>query len=619
MRRSIARRTWGIFAATILTIFLAGFFLAHALVEEGTLISSTYHQGTWGAVQNDAEALKLIAAIERFRRTGAPADRDALAVQRELFLSRVYFLRDAEETAQVRSVPELKAKLAQLFDAAGAIDAAVDRLIGGDASAADGLQKMLAEQRARTRDITQYLLLQDSTLLNRGRMLALFEQMVACVLLILAASGLLVFLALREAKAARLAREAASRDRARLESALDGAADPFIVSDRAGKVVFANNAYRELLGADATIVAPGAPLGDAIEAEAARAESAAEFATRALMPHTSFLAKRQDGRTYLCRAERTSEGGLVLTRTDLSDRLRLERERSEYRDQFHHAMKMEALGRLAGGIAHDFNNILAAILSFSQMLSSDLADRPVQQKMATKIVGATRRAAGLVQQILSFARKDHGDQRGVDLVDIAREALGLLRATTPQSILTSFTAAPGAVVVADPGQLSQVVMNLCVNARDAIGDRPGAIEIQLEHPAFDRGLPHSEAPPTARAGIATTDIDTQPGLKRHLMHVGAMAPDKRCVCLNVRDNGGGIPRNVLERMFEPFYTTKGVGSGSGLGLAAVHGIVLSLNGTIMVDTVEGSGTSFRIYIPLAEDAAAQAPAPERDPAAVSAA
>ncbi len=601
-------------AVTILTLFVAGIFLARALVEEGTLISSTYHQGTWGAVQNDAEALKLQLAIERYRRTGSPADLAALGLQRELFLSRVYFLRDAQETAQVRAVPQIQPLLGKLFDGAGAIDDQVDRLIAGDESQTDGLARAVAEQRALTRDLTQYLLLQDSTLLNRGRMLDLFEQMIACVLLILGAGGSLVFLALRQAKAAQAARELASQERARLESALDGAADPFIVGDHDGRVVFANHAYRALLGTAAPQATAGTPLRGAIEAEAERAtldavrqpeDARAEFIDRAVTPGTSFLAKLRDGRTFLYRAERTSEGGLVLTRTDLTERARLERERAEFRDQFHHAMKMEALGRLAGGIAHDFNNMLTAILSFAELLDQDLADRPAQQRMARKIVGATLRASGLVRQILSFARKDQGDQRAVDLGDIAREALGLLRATTSASILTSFTAPPGATVVADPGQLSQVVMNLCVNARDAIGERPGAIEVLLERPAFDLGLPHGKAQPTARAGIATLDIDTQPGLRRHVMHVGAMAPDKPCVCLSVRDNGGGIPRNVLERMFEPFYTTKGVGQGSGLGLAAVHGIVLSLNGTILVDTVEGSGTTFRIYIPMAAGGAGE--------------
>jgi signal transduction histidine kinase len=324
----------------------------------------------------------------------------------------------------------------------------------------------------------------------------------------------------------------------------------------------------------------------------------AEFVERAETPGDSFMARLKDGRSLLYRAESIGEGGLVLTRIDLTDRLRLERERAEFRDQFHHAMKMEALGRLAGGIAHDFNNLLTAILTFAELLSQDLKDQPAQKRMADRIAGAALRAAGLVKQILGFSRKDMGDIREVDIGDVAKEALALLRATTPQSTLTSFRGEPGALVLADPGRISQVVMNLCVNARDAIGVRPGAIEIAVRYPAFDHGPPAGPAA-SAPAGVSSIAMQTSSDGRTHLMHVGSMAPDRPCVCLSIRDTGGGIPRKVLERMFEPFFTTKGVGQGSGLGLAAVHGIVLGLEGTIAVETIEGSGTTFRIFLPMA--------------------
>jgi signal transduction histidine kinase len=315
------------------------------------------------------------------------------------------------------------------------------------------------------------------------------------------------------------------------------------------------------------------------------------------------MVRLKDGRSLLYRAQATTEGGLVLTRTDLSERMRLERERAEFRDQFHHAMKMEALGRLAGGIAHDFNNMLTAILTFSQMLNDDLADRPQQQRMATKIVGAATRAAALVRQILSFSRKDQAALQEIDIADVAKETLALLRASTPLTILTSFEGEPGGLVLADPNQISQVIMNLCVNARDAIGIRPGAIEVAIRHPVLDRGLPGM--PAGVPKGAAPLGIVSGPDQRTHLVHVGEIMPNRRCVCLSVRDNGGGIPRPVLERMFEPFYTTKGVGQGSGLGLAAVHGIVLGLDGSILVETTEGAGTTFRIFLPLAKPAKAK--------------
>jgi signal transduction histidine kinase len=452
-------------------------------------------------------------------------------------------------------------------------------------------------------------------------MTALFEQMIASVLLLLIAGGALVFLAIRQAGAAKAsereataAREETARQRQRLESALDTAADPFVVSDREGRVVFANQAYHALLATEAASAEPGAPLQALLSAEAGMLEDSdpataalkADFPALAIRTGESFLAHLKDGRTLLYRAHRSPEGGMVLMRTDLTERTRLERERSEFRDQFHHAMKMEAIGRLAGGIAHDFNNVLTAILTFAEMLKEDLADQPVQQRMADKIVGGAKRAAGLVKQILSFSRKDEADtsDREVDVAAIAQETLALLRATTPQTMLTSFAGSERALIRADPGKVSQVIMNLCVNARDAIGMRPGAIEIAVKHPAYDLAATRIGArhiPPTEGAPL---NVMTTTDGRTHFVHVGTLPADRPCVCIIVKDNGGGIPRGVLEHMFEPFYTTKGIGQGSGLGLAAVHGIVLGLEGTISVETTEGSGTVFRIYLPTPQVAKA---------------
>ncbi len=235
------------------------------------------------------------------------------------------------------------------------------------------------------------------------------------------------------------------------------------------------------------------------------------------------------------------------------------------------------------------------------MLKADLADRPAQQRMAEKIVGGATRAAGLVKQILSFSRKDQASldlvESEVDVVAIARETMALLRATTPQSMLISLDGNPAAPVRADPSRISQVIMNLCVNARDAIGMRPGAIEIEIRDTAFDLAANRIGAKHIPPAGGAPLKVASTTDGRTHFVHVGTVAAERPCVCISVKDNGGGISRPVLEHMFEPFYTTKGIGQGSGLGLAAVHGIVLAMEGTISVETTEGAGTAFRIYLP----------------------
>ena len=608
-----------VLAAAIITLIAASAYLARTLIVEGGLIEHTYRQGTWGAVQTDSEALKLALTLERYRRTLATEDLDALTLQRELYMSRVIFLRDSAETAQVRANADLQLLLPTLFAASNQIDQAVDQIAAGDRSMIEPLQSLVGVVRQKTRDLTQELLLKDKTLLDRARLLDVFERMAACLLFIMLAGMILVFMAVRQAnlagrsaRVARLAQEEISHQRKRLESALEATHDPFLVSDRAGKVVFANRAYRDLFHAEVTTFAAGAPLEALLRAEAGAIEHDPEigeaaagsaFLAQATTPGRSFMARLNDGRALLYRTQRMEEGGLVLTRIDLTERQRLERERAEFRDQFHHAMKMEALGRLAGGIAHDFNNMLTAILTFSELLVRDLEAQPAQRRMAEKVAGAATRAAGLVKQILSFTRKEQAELKEVDLGAIAKETLALLRASTPQNILTSFTGTAGAVVMADPGQISQVIMNLCVNARDAINVRPGAIEIIVEHPAYDRRFP-TRSPGATPAGVHAHvhqmgAITSGPDERTHLMHIGAVAPDRPCVCLSIRDTGGGIPRNVLERMFEPFYTTKGIGQGSGLGLAAVHGIVLGLEGAITVETTEGAGTVFRIHLPMA--------------------
>ena len=616
MKGRLVNLVWWVLAAAVITLVVACAFLGQTLLREVGLIETTYRQGTWGAVQTDAEALKLSLTLERYRRTLAPADLQALELQRELYLSRVIFLRDSEETLQVRAMPGLHASLQRLFTDADRIDAGVQQVAADNLSNMDRLQALVAADRQITRDLTQNLLIKDSTVLSRARLSEAFEQMALVIVVILGAGAILVFMAIRQARFAQVSTQDAqraqaevSRQRQRLESALEAAPDAFLICNPNGEAVFANAAYRDLLRRDPLRPVSGLPLNDllAMEAEAIEYDrsntalaSTALFINRAQAPGESFMARLKDGRSLLYRAKATTEGGLVLTRTDLSERMRLERERTEFRDQFHHAMKMEALGRLAGGIAHDFNNMLTAILTFAQMLTEDLDERPQQKRMAEKIAGAAMRASALVRQILSFSRKDQAALQEIDIGDVAKETLALLRASTPQAILTAFEGEPGALVLADPSQISQVVMNLCVNARDAIGPRPGAIEVAIRYPVLDRGLPGM--PAGVPTGAAAVSIVSGPDQRTHLVHVGEIMPNRHCVCLSVRDNGGGIPRPVLERMFEPFYTTKGVGQGSGLGLAAVHGIVLGLNGSLLVETTEGSGTTFRIFLPLAKPA-----------------
>ncbi|MBI2511464.1 MAG: PAS domain S-box protein [Opitutae bacterium] len=246
--------------------------------------------------------------------------------------------------------------------------------------------------------------------------------------------------------------------------------------------------------------------------------------------------------------------------------------------QLRQAQKMESLGTLAGGIAHDFNNILTGVLGSAEVARMELPADHRALPWLENIVGAGNRARNLVQQILTIARKHESVMVARRLDPVLDEAFRLLRSSIPSMVQLELKIDPRCPpVVADDTQIHQVVMNLCTNAWHALPEQGGRIDLGL-------------APREVDAEFAATHLGLQPG--PHAL-------------LTVRDNGCGMPPDVLARIFEPFFTTKQPGEGTGLGLAVVHGIVQSHRGAIFVDSEPGRGTTFEIYLPaLAQPAAA---------------
>jgi len=247
-----------------------------------------------------------------------------------------------------------------------------------------------------------------------------------------------------------------------------------------------------------------------------------------------------------------------------------ERTRSEAR--LAQAQKMEALGTLAGGIAHDFNNILGIILGYTEMVLWNKAEGSSEHSQLSEVLKATYRAKELVKQILAFSRRSEHEKKPVQIGLVVKEAMKMLRASLPSTIEIKTNVPSHAVVLADPTQIHQVLMNLCTNASHAMRQKGGIldvnlIDVQIEPQAVQ---PHS---------------DLQPG---------------PCVVLTVRDTGHGINPAILNRIFDPFFTTKEQGAGTGLGLAVVHGIVKSHGGTIEVESSPGVGTCFQVFFPAIE-------------------
>jgi PAS domain S-box-containing protein len=256
--------------------------------------------------------------------------------------------------------------------------------------------------------------------------------------------------------------------------------------------------------------------------------------------------------------------------TDITQLKTLEQERQLTESQLRQAQKMEAIGTLAGGIAHDFNNILSAILGYSELALDDaLNDRPSPQYLR-QILKAGSRARDLVQQILTFSRQTETVAKPIQVQPIVKEALKLLRASLPSTIEIRPYIQCDAIVEADPIQIHQVIMNLCTNAGHAMRETGGTLTVKIMKETLSRTFTERYA-------------DMSPG---------------EYLKIEVSDTGHGISEEIMDKIFDPYFTTKEKGEGTGMGLAVVQGIVQGCNGAVSVGTSEGQGASFKIYLPI---------------------
>lgn len=289
----------------------------------------------------------------------------------------------------------------------------------------------------------------------------------------------------------------------------------------------------------------------------------------------TFRVAHQDGRFLWVEVSanliRPSEGPpeVICQFRDVSERKRLE-------DQMRQSQKMEAVGRLAGGIAHDFNNLLTVINGFSEVLQEMIPEEDPARSLVSDIRDAGLRAATLTKQLLAFSRRQNVTRRAIDLNDALKKSQSLLSRLVGEEVrLKISTSGERAAIMADPAQLDQVLMNLVLNARDAI---PGGGEITL--------------------GVAQITVVGEG-------EMGELPPGE-FVVLTVSDTGEGIDEATRALIFEPFFSTKEQGKGSGLGLATVYAIMQQADGRITVESEIGKGTSFRLYWPAIESRVAAA-------------
>ena len=302
-------------------------------------------------------------------------------------------------------------------------------------------------------------------------------------------------------------------------------------------------------------------------------------------PYAVEYRMRRKDDTYLWwsargAAIRTPEGTplrWIGTVTDITKHKLAEEEKEKLESQLRQAQKMESIGTLASGIAHDFNNILSIIFGYNE-LAMEEKDPVNRQHHLEELKKGAERAKELVAQILAFSRKAEQQQQPLQISLIIKEALKMLRASIPTTIEIKQNIASTGLVMADPTQIHQVIMNLCTNAYHAMRETGGTLAVSLDE-----------------VGIGAEDYgyaDLTPG---------------KYLKLEVSDTGCGIEPKILEKIFEPYFTTKKPGEGTGMGLAVVHGIVKSHHGHITVYSEPGKGTSFHVYLPLTEQVALALP------------
>jgi len=268
--------------------------------------------------------------------------------------------------------------------------------------------------------------------------------------------------------------------------------------------------------------------------------------------------------------EPTKQVILTIAR-NISERKRAEEEQEKLRKQIRHSQRLETIGTLAGGIAHDFNNILFPISGYTEMTMDEVSEDSIAYKNLEEILKATNRAKDMVKQILAFSRQSEQEKKPLKIQPIIKESLKLLRATLPAMIeIQQDIDNECGPIMADPTQIHQVMMNLCTNAYHAMRKNGGILKVTMN-----------------QTELSSEEIQFYPGLVP-----GAY------IKLSVSDTGHGIHPDITEKIFDPYFTTKPPGEGTGLGLSVVHGIVKSHKGSISVYSEPAKGSIFTIYLPL---------------------
>ena len=349
-------------------------------------------------------------------------------------------------------------------------------------------------------------------------------------------------------------------------AALEMTDDGIFTEDAEGNVQYANRSARELAGATGGQAYP--------------------------RPRAPLVGERDqcdihvEGRDLEVHRSRLPTGGMITRLADVTERSRAMAERAKLEERLRQVAKMEAIGQLASGVAHDFNNILGAITGFASFIAQDTAEASANRDFADRILAAGKRGKDMVEQIMAFGETRALTLGVVNLGRTVRNCEALLAETMPPGAQLEFAGADETLLLVrgNDVQIGQLVTNLITNSRDALKNGEGRIRVVV-----------TRAPQGEIEALARWDGD--PGERL----LGEPQPGRAYARLTVSDNGAGIPAEIMDRIFEPFFSTKGRQRGTGLGLAVVHGAIRAHAGFCHLRSAPGAGTEFAIFLPLLDE------------------
>jgi hypothetical protein len=383
----------------------------------------------------------------------------------------------------------------------------------------------------------------------------------------------------------RVLNEELGRSEKRFRELLEAAPDAIMEVDREGKITLVNQAAvrmfghtpEELVGQEVENLVVPPSVRDLHRRH--RADYARHPKVRPMASGLELSAQRKDGTIFpveigLSPHQTDGTANVIVMVHDITERKKVQEAMRTSEEKLRQAQKLEALARLAGGTAHEFNNLLTMVMGYAVLMLSALDSKDQLINYVEKIRYATTRAANLTRQLLAFSRQQTLAPRVLDLNGVLAEIWEVVQSVLGAAITTTFVpAAEPACVHADPSQIHQVIINLVTNARDAM-PRGGTLQVEV-----------------STAEMQDEQVRQHPGLVTG-----------KYVVLSVSDTGSGMTADVQARLFEPFFSTKEFGKGSGLGLAAVYGIVQQEGGSVAVESSPGAGTTFRIFLPRVAEA-----------------